>query len=213
MKTENWNGHEIRFVEKGGAWRAVAQDIETALAIQNIRQNLEELTADGCVCKVYIPHPQSPKKNLQVLAVNELGVYSLIMRSNKPEAKAFQKWVFNLLKSLREALGYEQWKLKAFTDSVQNHHLNMTVLKEALNPVCKVPYIKAQTIVNKCMANIAGEDKAIGKDELKARFPDMLPLRDKVLADTVRLMEDNGKFGLGLSVSEAIYRKYGGGAA
>ena len=213
MRTETWNGHTIRFVENDSQWWAVAQDIETALTIQNIRQNLEELTADGCVCKVYIPHPQSPKKKLEVLAVNELGMYSLIMRSNKPDAKAFQRWVFDLLKNLREALGYEQWKIKAFTDSVQNHHLNMDIIKEALQPKGKVSYIKAHKIANKCMANILGLPKMIDKDTLKVRYPDMVSLRDDVLSSATELMALNEKFSLGLSISETIYGKYGTGGA
>jgi len=31
IKTENWNGNIIRFVEKGGEWWAVAKDIAVAL--------------------------------------------------------------------------------------------------------------------------------------------------------------------------------------
>ena len=57
MSVEKWNGREIRFVEQDGQWWAVAADIAEALAVQNIRQNLEELTADGCVCKyTYLTH-------------------------------------------------------------------------------------------------------------------------------------------------------------
>ena len=31
MKVENWNGYEIRFVEKDGEWWAVAKDVAKAL--------------------------------------------------------------------------------------------------------------------------------------------------------------------------------------
>jgi hypothetical protein len=41
----------------------------------------------------------------------------------------------------------------------------------------------------------------------------MLQDRAAVLSDTVELMALNHRFGLGLSVSEAVYRKYTGGAA
>ena len=95
-----------------------------------------------------------------------------------------------------------------FTDSVKNHRLNMGLLKEALHPQGKVPYIKAQTIANKCMANIIGEPKAISKDELKERYPEMIPLRDEVLSSTTELMVLNEKLSLGLSVSDVIYKKY-----
>jgi hypothetical protein len=38
--------------------------------------------------------------------------------------------------------------------------------------------------------------------------PDMLLERQPILTDTVRLMEANDSFGLGLSVSDAVYKKY-----
>ena len=213
MKVEVWNEHEVRFVEQDGQWWAVAQDIAEALALENVRVELSRMP-EAYVTKCYISSEcykgkSGQRKGQEVNVLSELGVYRLIMRSNKPEAEAFQDWVFNLIKSMRDALGYEQWKIKTFTESVQNHHLNMDIIKRALQPVDKVPYIKAHTIVNKCVANIVGEPKAIGKDDLKERFPEMMPLRDEILTDTTKLMEVNDRLGLGLSVSEAIYRKYG----
>ena len=207
MKVELWNGYAIRWVDDKGDWISVAQDICEALDIINTADALKNMP-DRYIAKIYIPHPQSPKKKLEVIGLNELGIYRLIMRSNKPEALAFQDWVFNMLKSLREALGYEQYRMMAFTDSVKNHRLNMDLLKEALNPQDKVPYIKAQTIANKCMATIVGEPKAISKDELKEKYPEMIPLRDEVLTSTAELMALNERFNLGVSVNEAVYRKY-----
>ena len=96
-----------------------------------------------------------------------------------------------------------------FTESVKNHRLNMDVIKEALNPQGKVPYVKAHAITNKCVANIVGEPRAIGKDELKERYPEMIPLRDEILTATSELMAVNEKFDLGLSISKTIYEKYG----
>ncbi|MBQ8692488.1 MAG: Bro-N domain-containing protein, partial [Synergistaceae bacterium] len=32
-------------------------------------------------------------QNRDVITINESGLYALIMRSNKPEAKKFRKWV------------------------------------------------------------------------------------------------------------------------
>jgi len=50
------------------------------------------------------------KQRVQALIISELGIYRLVMRSNKPEAEAFQDWVFGIIKSIREALGYEQYR-------------------------------------------------------------------------------------------------------
>lgn len=35
MKTELWNGYEIRFVEKDGEWWTVLKDITNALGLQS----------------------------------------------------------------------------------------------------------------------------------------------------------------------------------
>jgi prophage antirepressor-like protein len=221
IRLEDWNGHTIRFVEKDGQWWAVAADVCKALDIENVTDALgtmpEDMVAITAIADLDKTEVSSKRKsghrktqNMNVLS--ELGVYRLIMRSNKPEAEPFQRWVFQTIKTIREALGYEQWKVKAFTDSVQNHHLNMDVIKQALKPVDKVPYVKAHSIANKCIANIVGEAKAIGKDSLKERFPQMIPLRDEILTDTAKLMEVNDRFNLGVSISKAVYRKYGAAA-
>lgn len=46
MKTENWNGHEIRFVNINDEWWAVAKDVTTALSIRNNRDAIKKLDAD-----------------------------------------------------------------------------------------------------------------------------------------------------------------------
>ena len=220
MRTELWNGRPIRFVEREGEWWAVAKDACDALGIDQARHAVEQVEArlrgagicDGISNTLTLPaKSDSPKsrKTQDMLCVNELGLYELIFASRKKEAVQFRHWVTKLLKTLREALGYEQYRAMAFAESVRNHHLNMDALKKALDPQGKAPYLKAQSIANKCMANIVGEAKAIGKDELKARYPEMLPLRDEVLTETVELMALNDKYGLGLSVSKVIYGKFG----
>jgi prophage antirepressor-like protein len=200
MKVEIWNGHPLRFVEKDSEWWAVAADVCKALGLENITEalrNMPEIYVSKCrICGFSKTEDTSrARKTQDMFILSELGVYRLIMRSNKPEALAFQDWVFNLLKSLRKAAGYEQWQMMMFTESVQNHHLNMSLLKEAFNPQDKYVYLKAHSITNKCIANIIGEPKAVKKEELKKRFPEMIPLRDKVLGDTVQLMTTQARFG------------------
>ena len=69
----------------------------------------------------------------------------------------------------------------------------------------QVDYIKANTIANKAVSTRYGYPKMLKKGEMS---PEMLVERQEVLDDTVRLMEINEKYGLGLSVSEQIYRAY-----
>jgi prophage antirepressor-like protein len=38
-----------------------------------------------------LPHPQNPEKQIEMLCVNESGLYNVILRSDKQEAKPFRK--------------------------------------------------------------------------------------------------------------------------
>ena len=53
------------------------------------------------------PHPQSPEKILSVKYINESGLYSVILRSDKPEAAKFRKWITSeVLPSIRKHGAY-----------------------------------------------------------------------------------------------------------
>lgn len=74
--------------DNGDTW-FVAKDVGDALGIQNIRQVLANLDDDEKgVCKVYTLGGEQ-----EVSVVNEPGLYTLILRSNKPEVKAFKRWI------------------------------------------------------------------------------------------------------------------------
>lgn len=62
------------------------------LGIKNHKQALERLDPEE-VGMFYTPHPQSPKKEILMNFVTESGLYELIFRSNKPEAKIFKRWI------------------------------------------------------------------------------------------------------------------------
>lgn len=66
-------------------------------------------------------------------------------------------------------------------------------------------FIKANTIANKAISTKHGYTKMIKKGEMS---PQMLIEREPILEDTVELMSVNEKFGLGISVSKAVYQKY-----
>lgn len=71
------------------------------------------------------------------LFVNEYGMYSMIMRSNKPDAKEFQKWITHeVVPSIRENGGYilNQEKLPEY---------EKPVLNEEIKKIAKSVYEKA----------------------------------------------------------------------
>lgn len=100
----NFDAQGLRVVGSQEEPWFVAKDVGDALGIQNIRQVLENLDEDEKgVCNAYtLGGPQ------EMLTVNESGLYCLIFRSRKPEARLFRKWVTaEVLPALRRTGRYE----------------------------------------------------------------------------------------------------------
>lgn len=97
---------EVRVVEVNGEPWFVAADVCRALGLEQVSRAMSRLDeGDGVLLKV--PHPQNPDKTMDVNGVNEPGLYSLILRSNKPEAKAFKRWITHeVIPSIRKTGGY-----------------------------------------------------------------------------------------------------------
>lgn len=96
FQSEEFGQVRTRMID-GKAW-FVARDICYILGISNYRDALTKLDDDEreSVKVDTLGGPQA------VNAVNESGLYSLIMRSNKPNAKKFRKWVTSeVLPSIR----------------------------------------------------------------------------------------------------------------
>lgn len=104
--TRIFEEHEIRAVViKGEPW-FVAVDVCTALGLEQVTRSMDRLDPDERGL-VKVTHPQSPEKTIEVNAVNESGLYSLIIRSSKPEAKRFRKWITSeVLPSIRKTGRY-----------------------------------------------------------------------------------------------------------
>lgn len=78
-------------------------DVCAVLDIQNVAQLKNQLDAKG-VCKTYTLTNGGKQ---QITFVNEPNLYRVIFRSNKPEARVFQDWVFNdVLPSIRKTGQY-----------------------------------------------------------------------------------------------------------
>lgn len=99
-----FGGDPIRVhIDSDGVTWWVAADICAALDIRNPRDAVASLDDDekGVGTTDTLGGPQ------KVATVNEPGVYNLIFRSRKPEAKAFKRWVLHeVLPSLRKTGSY-----------------------------------------------------------------------------------------------------------
>lgn len=88
----------VRTVVIDGMPWFVAKDVCAALGISKYRDAIASLDEDeGCLVKA-----DTLGGVQEMSAINESGLYTLIMRSNKPEAKRFRKWVTSeVLPSIR----------------------------------------------------------------------------------------------------------------
>ena len=64
-----------------------------ALGMKNIRDSVYKLDVGRCVEKIYIPHPQSKTKKLEVSYINFRGAQALARASTKPMAKEWVNWM------------------------------------------------------------------------------------------------------------------------
>ena len=208
MKRESWAGHSIRFVERSGEWWAVAQDVCEALGLKQVTRAMSSLknVQQYNVCDLNNSQVSSNGvRNMQTMnIIGEKDIYRLIFKSRKPEAEAFQDWVYETIRELRKASGlegYETFKLldkEHQKEAMKKLHDSIAASRE---PV-KVDYIKANTIANKAVCNRHGIPKMVSKTDMSA---EMLKERERVLEDVITLMELNERYGAGMSVSAIIY--------
>jgi len=94
---------EIRTVEIDGQIWWVVKDICNSLGINDHIQAIEKLDDDE-KGRYKIPTPSGD----QIMhCINEPGLYSLIIRSNKPEAKKFKRWIVHeVLPQIRKTGAY-----------------------------------------------------------------------------------------------------------
>lgn len=99
-----FNTNAIRIVMKDDDPWFVAADVCAVLGIKNASDALAK-SLDSDEKGVEIIYTLGGQQKLNV--VNESGLYSLVLRSNKPEARKFRKWVTSeVLPSIRKTGQY-----------------------------------------------------------------------------------------------------------
>lgn len=97
---------QVRTTTIGGEPWFVASDVCKALDIKDATKAMERLDNDEGG-RIEIAHPQNPDKTMTVNAVNEYGLYELVLGSRKKEAKAFKRWIkHEVLPSIRKHGAY-----------------------------------------------------------------------------------------------------------
>lgn len=103
---------EVVVIDEAPYW--VAKDVCEILGIRNVTQAIEGDPAKNAIGLdedeklTYSLYRSGQKREMWL--INESGLYNLIFRSNKPEAKLFRKWVTSeVLPAIRKTGGYALW--------------------------------------------------------------------------------------------------------
>ncbi len=181
MKTELWNGHQIRFVQVEEEWQSISKDIASALDYRDANNMLRHVSE-----KYKGTQKVSTLGGIQKMStLTEFEIYKAIFNSHKKEVEQFQEWIFNIIKTLRTKSGLEGFE----------------IFIQSLHPV-RLNFMKANTVANKAVSNKFGFKKMVKKGEMT---PQMLTEREHILEDIVNLMALQDKYGLNISISQTIY--------
>lgn len=128
-----FGGQNIRVVMLGGEPWFVAKDVGYVLQLGNTRSTVALLDDDEK--GVHSMDTLGGKQKTQI--VNEGGLYSLILRSRKPTAHKFKKWVTKeVLPSIRRTGSYGEPALlmkEAVSKYIENASANIEALKNEIN--------------------------------------------------------------------------------
>lgn len=122
MRTENWCGYDIRFVEINGEWYAILKDICDALRLrtdkvanrldpnmlERVRVEVSDTLSRGVTSRA--------RKTQDMLAVNEIGIYEALFASRRLEARKFRMWAATVMQKLRKNVGLEQYEVMRMTE-------------------------------------------------------------------------------------------------
>lgn len=102
---KTFEDHNVRIIDQNGEPWFVLKDVCDVLGIQDARQVEERLENDE---KLMVSNTTSLSIGQRGgWIINESGLYSVILRSDKPEAKRFKKWVTSeVLPAIRKTGSY-----------------------------------------------------------------------------------------------------------
>ena len=102
----NPNFGSVRTAEINGEPWFVAVDVCRSLGMSDTGKAVGRVDNDEST-RIEIDHPQSVGKTIEVIAVNEPGLYSLVLGSRKKEAREFKRWITHeVIPSIRRTGSY-----------------------------------------------------------------------------------------------------------
>ncbi|MFN4328317.1 MAG: Bro-N domain-containing protein [Limnobacter sp.] len=154
----NFNSTEVRIVMRDGQPWFVAQDVCKALGYVN--------TSDAVTTHLDTDerYSQSLERGGNQVLINESGLYALVLRSRKPEARKFAKWVTSeVLPSIRTSGQYQKPKPQKTID------VKALLLGDYSEPRVKLP-AQVKAAVDKKAFDLAHEAFELAKEHLVGRI-------------------------------------------
>ncbi|MBR0220152.1 MAG: Bro-N domain-containing protein [Synergistaceae bacterium] len=158
LQVFDFNEHAVRIIMQDGEPWWVAKDVCNVLELADVTSALRGLDDDEKVLRK-ISGELSSSGNPNIMTINESGLYTLIMRSNKPEAKKFRRWVTHeVLPSIRKTGSYNTARKYKVSDI-------KAMQRMIEKPEYKLSDVERRTMTKKLAAILMGDDVFDNVDE------------------------------------------------
>lgn len=137
---------QVRIVPVDGELMFVAKDICDCLEITKHRDAISRLDSDerGSV------KLDTPGGKQDIAAINEYGLYNLVLSSRKPEAKEFKRWItHDVIPAIRKTGSYSMVipqtlpeALRAYADEVESHNATKAIVAQQEQQIAEFKPVK-----------------------------------------------------------------------
>lgn len=137
---------QVRIVPVDGELMFVAKDVCDCLEITKHRDAISRLDSDerGSV------KLDTPGGKQDIAAINEYGLYNLVLSSRKPEAKEFKRWItHDVIPAIRKTGSYSivipqtlPEALRAYADEVELHNATKAIVAQQEQQIAEFKPVK-----------------------------------------------------------------------
>lgn len=137
---------QVRIIPVDGELMFVAKDVCDCLEITKHRDAISRLDSDerGSV------KLDTPGGKQDIAAINEYGLYNLVLSSRKPEAKEFKRWItHDVIPAIRKTGSYSivipqtlPEALRAYADEVESHNATKAIVAQQEQQIAEFKPVK-----------------------------------------------------------------------
>jgi len=126
---------QVRVLEVEGETHFVLKDVCDVLGLSDTRRVAERLDDDECI---QTPVTDNLGREQQTYTVNESGLYNVIIRSDKPQARQFKRWItHDVIPSIRKTGSYKmpltkKEEMRMYLDALEEQEAKIEAVNEDL---------------------------------------------------------------------------------